>query len=313
MSPISVKSLFVLHQNKNADGSAKWLSDCPSPDAPGFFLDTCIRQLAVPATQGLEQSISAYASGNALELYSGSDAYRFLLEVASGLHSAIPAETNILGQFKSAWKSCLSTMRREDAARLQPVMHAVLEDTKQVRREHLQGLGGNSYGSLARKLIQPDNRARVLFVGSGELTQSMLPFFRNLNVGLWNYRLPVDAPEWVEHVFEPDQSDTAAEWANMVVLTTPPDKTNDTRWQRLLTEFPMDRSLHLGLRRQQNCRWTRRFEILTLDDLFDLRRSQSDIRDQQLQRAREACSEIAADRARHSSATPALITTAKQA
>jgi len=307
MSTINVNELFVLHQQKARDGSSEWLAECPSPDAPGLFLDTCIRQLAVPATPGLGHSIEAFAAGNSLDLFAGEAAYRFLLEVASGLHSAVPAETNILGQFKSAWHNCLSTMRREDAARLQPVIHTLLKDTNSIRKEHLQGLGGSSYGSLARKLLTPDNRSRVLFVGSGELTQSMLPFFRNLKAGLWNYRLPVDAPDWVEHVFEPDDSEAAAEWASMVVLTTPPDATNDNRWQRLLSEFPMDNILHLGLRREKNCRWNKRFNIMTLDDLFDLRESQSDIRSLQLLRAKQACHDLAKDRAAHSSSSPTLV------
>jgi len=307
MSPVAINELLVLHQNKRADGSSNWLSDCPSPDAPGFFLDTCIRQLAVPATTGLQPSIEAYAAGNSLELYSGQNAYRFLLEVACGLHSAVPAETNIIGQIKSAWTGCLATMRREDAARLQPLMHTLLDDTQSIRREHLQGLGGSSYGSLARKLLNVDSRSRVLFVGSGELTQSMLPFFRNVNTGLWNYRLPVDAPEWVEHVFKPDDSEAAADWANVVILTTPPDATNDERWQRLLSEYPMDSVLHLGLRRQQNCRWNRRFDILSLDDVFELRQSQSNIRDIQLEKARQACTTVAAERALHSASAPTLV------
>jgi hypothetical protein len=293
-----IDDLLVLHQLKASNGLANWLIDCPSPDAPGFFLDTCMRQLAIPATPNLADSINGYAAGNALELFRGKDAYKFLLEVSTGLHSAIPAETNVLGQIKSAWSECTKHLRREDIAHLQPVIQSLLNDSKAIRHEHLQGLGGNSYGSLARKLLQPDSRARILFVGSGELTQSMLPFFRNLNVGLWNYRLPVDAPVWADNVFEPDQSAEAADWATVVILTTPPDTTNDHRWTRLLAEYPMETILHLSLRRELPGIWAATRKLLTLDHVFDLRRSQTNIRNLQLQRAQAACAKHAERRAK---------------
>jgi hypothetical protein len=300
---LHIDELLVLHQLKASNGLADWLVDCPSPDAPGFFLETCIRQLAIPATPNLGDSIHGYAAGNSLELYRGQDAYRFLLEVATGLRSAVPGETNVLGQIKSAWAGCVKLMRRDDIAHLQPVIQSLLNDSNLIRREHLQGLGGNSYGSLARKLIQPGGRARVLFVGSGELTQSMLPFFRNVDVGIWNYRLPVDAPAWVEHVFDPDQSASAADWASIVILTTPPDTTNDYRWTRLCREYPMASVLHLGVRRELPGVWADVENLLTLDDVFDLRRSQSDIRNLQLQQAQIACTELAARRAQLSFTT----------
>jgi len=288
-----IDELLVLHQLKASTGLANWLVDCPSPDAPGFFLETCIRQLAIPATPNLGESIHGYAAGNALELYRGQDAYRFLLEVATGLRSAIPGETNVLGQIKSAWADCGKLMRREDIEHLQPVIQSLLNDSNLIRREHLQGLGGNSYGSLARKLIQPGKRARVLFVGSGELTRSMLPFFRNVDVGIWNYRLPVETPVWAEKAFDPDQSASAADWASVVILTTPPDTTNDYRWTRLCSKYPMARVLHLGVRRELPGVWSDVENLLTLDDVFDLRSSQSDIRNLQLQQAQTACNELA--------------------
>jgi len=295
---VNITDLLVLHQKKDTTGLADWLVDCPSPDAPGFFVDTCMRQLAVPATPELGDSIAAYAAGNSLELFRGSDAYQFLLEVSTGLHSAVPGETNILGQLKSAWQRSVASLRRDDVVRLQPVFDSVMRDANTIRQEYLQGLGGNSYGSLARKLIQPNTSSRVLFVGSGELTQSMLPFFRNTQSGIWNYRLPVNAPEWVQQVFEPDDHDAAAEWANTIVLTTPPDETNDRRWTKHLQEYPMQTVLHLGLRREQPGRWQQFPSLLTLDDIFDLRQSQDDVRNIQIQRARSACAEYAVERSR---------------
>jgi hypothetical protein len=126
----------------------------------------------------------------------------------------------------------------------------------------------------------------------------MLPFFRNVNVGLWNYRLPVDAPVWANNVFEPDQSAEAADWATVVILTTPPDTTNDHRWTRLLAEYPMEAILHLSLRRELPGIWAATRKLLTLDHVFDLRRSQTNIRNLQLQRAQAACAEHAERRAK---------------
>ncbi|MBN8281399.1 MAG: hypothetical protein J0M16_12385, partial [Gammaproteobacteria bacterium] len=225
-----------------------WCLHWPGANAPdgtgaalrrsGVVLDTCLRQLAF----GLAPR-PAIDPGPASELTTGAAAYRLLLEVASGLRSAVPGETNVFGQFRQAWAQAALHLAPEDHWHLQPVVRALQADTRALRTAHLQGVAGGSYGSLVRELLVPGRDARVLFVGTGELARSMVPLFRAWEVGAWNHRPLSDvARESLSGVhcwFASDEADTAAAWATDIVFTTPCDRAHDAAWrERLLPQPP---------------------------------------------------------------------------
>jgi glutamyl-tRNA reductase len=102
------------------------------------------------------------------EMYSGTQAHRFLVEVCAGLHSPLLGETEIFGQFKSfrdqsIWHSAWDSL-----------LDAVEEDVKKIRRNFLTNLGSQSYGSLTRKRL-PEGTP-VVVVGAGRLAQDILPW-----------------------------------------------------------------------------------------------------------------------------------------
>jgi hypothetical protein len=227
------------------------------------------------------------------ELRAGEDAYRFLLEVTTGLRSAIPGETNVFGQFKKAWLSFRCTGQAAHVARLAPMIYRLINDTKAIRQEHLEGLGGSSYGSLVRKLIAPKQDERILFVGAGSLTQSILPLFRAHSLGIWNHR-PIETPcPRVARVFLPDQGEQAANWADHVIVTTPPDGPNDANWEVWLATSQLRSVVHLGHRdsngHTQQRAWGHTPARYGLNDVFALHREQNDLRSAQLMLARAAC------------------------
>jgi len=249
-----------------------------------FVVDTCLRRLAVTVDGDL-------AALNAPELYTGREAYRFLLEVVAGLRSRVPGETNIQGQVLRAWQAFARNPQARVAKELATVIPRVLGDAARLHRDHLQGIGGASYGSLLRKLIRPARGEHLLFVGTGELTRSLAPYFDRQRRAGWNHRLrKADLP--FDRLFAPDDDIAAACWADHVVLTTPPDEKNDRRWQQLLDSRQPLSVTQLGHRRDHAVPFQalRQFD---LDHLFELRDRQDDVRSLQIERARLACAETA--------------------
>jgi hypothetical protein len=267
------------------------LAHWPGPPAQSVELptalvvDTCLRRLAIAVRDEL-------AEVNAPELYTGREAYRFLLEVITGLRSRVPGETNIQGQVQRAWQAFVHSAPTRAVDDLGTVLPRALSDAARLHRAHLQGIGGASYGSLLRKLIRPARGERLLIVGSGELARSLAPYFERQQRGCWNHRLrDVDLP--VDRVFAPDEDVAAATWADHVVLTTPPNATNDRRWQGLLSTRQALTVTQLGHCREHALAFSaqRQFD---LDHLFELRDRQADVRSLQIERARLACAETAA-------------------
>jgi hypothetical protein len=253
-------------------------------------METCLRRIALTTDVDTARQLGA---ARPAEMYVGVAAYQLLIEITTGLRSAVPGETNVFGQFRRAWES----FRRDaDTGAIGPMAQVVAQavrDTRAIRHRHLQDIGGSSYGTLARRLLQPRDDERVLFVGAGELARSMLPFFRACELGVWNRRLPGPSFAAAARLFAPGEGARAAEWAHHVVLTTPADAENDERWARWLQPSLAQAILHLGHRRGSTFRGPVHAVSYDLDDLFDLRRSQDNIRSLQLERARLACREAA--------------------
>lgn len=280
-----IELLLVTHRSVN-DGNHR-----PVTDNDRLRVNTCLREVEV----GLgTPELSAGRHTEDTEMLSGAHAYRRLLEITSGLHSEIPGETNVFGQFRRAWQA-FATGNHRAAAGLKPIMQRLFDDTKRIRRRWLQGIGGHSYGSLVRRLIQPRPEDRVLFVGTGDLMQSILPLFGKYQLGIWN-RSRTEAPDRQVRLFMPEDGQAAARWAEHVILTTPADVTNDARWRNWLITAQPGTIVHAGHR---DNRWfetgavTGNIDLYCLDDLFRLRHELAHTRAIKLDRARHACAELA--------------------
>ncbi len=276
-----------------------WIGHWPVPAPAGagidagrkaFLLETCLRRFAVTTDAVTARALGALRPP---EVYRGVQAYQFLLEVATGLKSAVPGETNVFGQFRRAWEAHRRTADGESVGALAPLIARVIADTRSIRRDHLQNIGGASYGPLVRRLLGAAAGDHVLFVGAGELARSMLPFFHAFRIGIWNRHQPDPAFGAAGTIFQPSDDARAASWAHHVIMTTPAVAPNDERWMGWFGDSPVRAVVHLGRRRGEGARWPAQVRGYDLDDVFELRRSQDNIRSLQLERARLACRETA--------------------
>jgi hypothetical protein len=283
-----IDRLWVLHWPHQA-GVAGLPPESLTPlRSSGVLLDTCMRQLLIGT--GPRPLIDP-APTTGMQMRAGESAYRLLLEIITGLRSAVCGETNVYGQFRRAWQASLQNLPAGITQPLVPFIEALFSDARQIRQQHLQGVGGNSYGSLARRLLSPARDARVLFVGTGELARSMLPFFRATQTAAWNHRAVI--PPTVDHWFGTTQADAAARWAEHIIFTTPADAEHDAGWQVRLRHGTVRSLLHLGRRRSEPLHWIGVATAFDLDDILSAAETRANVASLQLVRARTACAEAA--------------------
>lgn len=296
MNDIDLSLFTVIHYPKSPAGQGMNPRAVRKLEKRGLFVDTCLRQLAILnrkyALDGIDFEPGA-------TLTAGNHAYAFLLQTITGLNSAVPGETNVQGQFRRAWEKCRVDAEPALFASLSGIIHKAFNHSREIRRNYLQGIGGQSYGSLARKLIAPDEGSRILFVGTGDLARSMLPLFGNYALAAWNHRATRTTLGDVR-VFRPNEAAKAAAWASHIVMTTPADDAHDAFWAGLsagLSTNRIEAIVHLGRRRaERGCweHWSQGKRYYDLDDVFALRESQSVLRALNILRARKACQHFAA-------------------
>jgi len=289
MTDFSDMPLTVVHRAKDAAGSGLPPAQIEQLSRRGFYVSTCMRELAVlpsaDALRGLQLD-------RVNDVMHHRHAYAFLLQTITGLNSSIPGETNVQGQIRKAWNQWRPAANAHIARRLGPAMHRLFYDARTIRQEYLQGIGGSSYGSLVRKLLQPGSDARVLFIGAGELALSIMPFFSASATGIWNRHLPTDEFTPPARRFAVDDDANAAAWATHMVLTTPPENRSDSLWAERARAgcIPV---VHLGRRRARAGAWRNCENFYSLDDVFELRRTQSTVRSLNIMRAQAACERAA--------------------
>lgn len=281
-----------------------------------FLIDTCQRRVAL--LHGREDFMRARAefpSDGVLEGLSGAEAYAFLLRFACGLESKLVAETEIFGQIKLAWRQ-FSERGSVLARRLSPWMQLLFQDAKAIRAQYLGNLGSASYGSQVRRLLgSPASGAAesgagpTLLVGAGQLAQSVAPWLTGAELWLWN-RTPERALELARElakrtdrpvrVIEGGERAELEAWraAHSVVVCIPSDPARDgarvAAWRQragAAGQAGQGRVVHLGLGADGVAPWSEVAELVSLGNLFDMLRSQSELRTRQLQRARRACQE----------------------
>jgi hypothetical protein len=224
------------------------------------------------------------------------------LQLAAGLESEIAGETEILGQIKQAWRAFEPAATTQVAA-LRPWMQRLLQDTKEIRSEHVAGLGSATYGSLVRRLLGGELPGPTLLIGAGQLAETILPFLDTGEVLVWNRsreraeamlaRQRVAQTQGRVHLLEVAPEAELAAWqrAHDVILCIPADAARDgeriLRWQQRGARD--GRVLHLGIDAAAGTHWAGLPHLHTLRDLFSLRDTQAAQREMLLARARRAC------------------------
>jgi glutamyl-tRNA reductase len=156
-----LNEFFILHK-KHPTG----LESVPERDDL-FAFKTCLRHIYFGHGDG-ESVFEDLAPEQGFEIYENVKAYQFALEVLCGLHSPVVGETEVFGQFKSFCQA------GEFPYALKQIFNNIFTDVKRVRGQHLINLGGQSYGSLIRKLLS--SPAHVSVVGAGVFVRDLLPW-----------------------------------------------------------------------------------------------------------------------------------------
>lgn len=246
---------------------------------------TCQRQFV--AGFGL----SARCDG--VDRFEGAAAYALLLEIATGLRSAVIGETNVAGQLRSAWQAHEAAHPAPALDPLRPLVRQLFIDQALVRQHWLTGVGGQSYGTLARKLMAPARRERILVVGQGQLARSIVPALSTRSLSLYT-RSPhaADWHRWTRRYGRGEEAAALGE-AESIVFCTPVDPRFDEAWAHGLATHP-GRVLHLGASGTVRPAWMAHRAAWTLDDVLALAETQRTIRSQRIDGARAACARLAA-------------------
>jgi hypothetical protein len=238
---------------------------------------------------------------------SGTDAYTFLLRLACGLESRLAGETEVFGQIKESWR-VFSATPSALARELDSSVQRLFRDTKEIRAEHLSGLGSASYGSQVRRLLGSATAGPTLLVGAGQLARAVAPWLETGELLLSN-RSP-DAAQELARLVQKRHSQRRCQvldgtieseldaWsrAGDVILCVPADAVRDpariSAWQARAAR--PGRLVHLGLGESRGEAWAALPGLIHLRALLDAMRTQSDQRRLRLARARRGCADKAA-------------------
>ncbi len=171
-------------QSSNLEGLQEDLHGLAgAADKKIFSLKTCQRWLLAGVCENIDefsqeiQKITGYKIEN-FTLYSGQEAYHFLLEIVCGIHSRLIGENEIVKQFKDAYRVYLQSHQGKNTAL--PIilfLEKILQDTKKIRSQILSEVGQHSYASIAHKLLQKESVLPVLILGSGKLADELIAYF----------------------------------------------------------------------------------------------------------------------------------------
>ncbi len=107
----------------------------------------------------------------------GQEAYLYMLETICGLKSKLVGENEIVGQFKEAYKAFTTTDSRD--ARLLLILEKLFKDAKDIRTEHLIGIGQKTYAHLTRRHFSGKiKQSPILILGSGQLAEDLINQFK---------------------------------------------------------------------------------------------------------------------------------------
>ena len=236
--------------------------------------------------------------------FKGPEAYEFLLRFACGLESEIKGETDVFGQLRASIKGF--TDSNPDLSPDQTALFSKLfEDTKEIRALYLQGIGGNTYGALARRVLglDPATDSRVLILGAGQISKSVAPYFAGPNLILYNRSqdrlfdiqgsLEKKGYSGITYSSDSQSLLSLVAQAEILIIATPVGSELDTlvieSIQSTLKQS-RPRILHLGGQSHDlNAFQKAGIEVLSLTDLFLIEKEQSIFRSRQIKQAMDAC------------------------
>lgn len=156
-----------------------------------FVLKTCQRTLVLGygQTPFYHLGKSGLRQDKITDVFSGLNAYIFLMETICGLRSEVVAEYEVVAQFKEAYQDFAKLEAKN--TQLLTVLEKLFQDNKKIRTEHLTEIGQLTYAGIARKLIHSRiTNGDVLVLGSGVLAEDLIKLLKkkhNVTVSARNY------------------------------------------------------------------------------------------------------------------------------
>lgn len=232
----------------------------------------------------------------------GQDAYLYLLETICGLKSKLVGENEIVGQFKEAYKTFASHEARD--SRLMVVLEKLFKDAKDIRTEHLIGIGQKTYAYLARRHFSGKmKQAPLLILGSGQLAEDLINQFKKRSPIILCARNHSRAQELAEQ-----HGCTVLPWSERQTWKDYPFIANtigfegvlldhafflnwaDSHENRLMVDLGSPSCLHTSLGRDEG--------LLRLEDIFAEGALMEDQKRERIQLARQAMLDLVERRAR---------------
>ncbi len=295
------KNITILQRLKADETAAPDTPNGPAGSAGvshDLVLDTCLRSVIVaPGPMALRLGWTRFH---------GTEAYEFLVRLGAGLESELFGETEIQSQMRAAF-----VHRLENDAERRKVwgsyFQKIFEDIKEIRTHFLQNHGGQSYGTIARKLAQPSDGESVVILGAGALAESVIPYFSGFSLTVCNrnserlekLREKFQVPEYAHVRWTADTGETATalKTHHHMIACVPDSVSDDARVElRRLAEASLARSshLHLGVHAKAEAgAWATLSNAKFLSDVFAERSRGDEVRTEAAKRARMACLEKA--------------------
>ena len=262
----------------------------PFAEMECFSVETCLRFVALS-----RKLPTKFLMGT--EVYQGADAYRFMLEIACGLHSKIQGESEIFGQIKKAWKS-YHEAEPVASKPLNTMMQHLFADTKRVRTEYLHGIGGHSYSSATQKLLNLKKDQSVLIIGAGQFGAMFATKLISVakNVVLIN-RSPKPHP-LVETIVGWDELEEEMSVATHVLVCIPAgqDLKLDARIQAAWRKHEAGKMIHFGQMQFAETAWQDLPNFLSLADVMALQNTQGEAKPQRIAQALAAINVLTEER-----------------
>lgn len=287
---MNLDKLTVLHMPKHA-ASAGSMTALPE----GFILESCLRWVGIYPDWPWQDGRVTEILPQAMQVFRGIDAYRFLLEVACGLHSKIQGESEIFGQLKQAWKSYQAD-QTEASRPLQRLMQTLVADVKRIRTEYLHGIGGDAYHSAIRKLLHLRKDQSLLIIGAGQfgamLAEKLRHKVETLTVLNRSPHPLVAQAGW-------DNLEAAIDAATHVLVAIPAgkDEALDARIQAAWQQKRHGKLVHLAQMDYAGSNWENLPHFLTLADVMHEQNLHSVTRPQAIAQAVTAIRLMAESRA----------------
>lgn len=263
-----------------------------------FILQTCQRTIVV----SYEQRPFEHHPLPLHEKAEGQDAYLYMLETICGLKSKLVGENEIVGQFKEAYKGFAQTPERD--SRLLLVLEKLFKDAKEIRTEHLIGIGQKTYAHLTRRHFSGKiKNAPILILGSGQLAEDLINQFKKRTEIVLCARNNVRAQELAEiHGCRLLPWEDKAQWLNFAFIANTIgfegvmlDENFFSAWkaahpERLLVDLGSPSCLQTTLTRDDG--------VLRLEDIFAEGALMEDQKRSKIQTAQRAMLDIVQRRAR---------------